>query len=136
MISLILPIAAALLCALIEYGRIIWSFGVDNVNKLWSVTIGVIFFAVCLALSVNYYDEIWPHHVAVYALYYACCRGVFYDIALNLLRGLSIDYKSSTTNSKIDKFTYKYSFWLIKSVYLGITIATGYLWQQLLLHSI
>lgn len=136
MISLALPISAALVCAFIEYARISMSQGLPNVNKLWTVTIGVIFFAVCLALSVNYYDEIWPHHVAVYALYYACCRGVVYDISLNLLRGLNIDYKSSTTNSKIDKFTYNYSFWLIKSVYLGIGIVTGYLWQQLLLHSI
>lgn len=136
MISLLLPIASALLCAIIEYVRIVWSFGADNVNKLWTITIGVILFAVCLAISINYYDEIWPHHVAVYALYYACCRGVFYDAMLNILRGLPLDYKSSTTNSKIDKFTYKYSFWLIKCVYLGISIATGYLWQQLLLHSI
>lgn len=136
MISLLLPSAAALLCATIEFARIMWSWGDENVNKLWTITIGVVFFVACLALSIGYYDEIWPHHVAIYALYYTSCRGLFYDVTLNILRGLDVDYKSSTTNSKIDKFTYNYSFWLIKCVYLGIAIITGYLWQQLLSHSI
>lgn len=136
MISLLAPIAAALVAAAIEFGRILLSFGATNVNKLWTYTIGVILFGVCLAVSLDYYDEVWPHHVAIYALYYACCRGMFYDITLNILRCLPVDYKSKTTNSKIDKFLYKYSFWMTKVVYLIIALITGYTWQQLLLHSI
>lgn len=136
MISLLAPIAAALIAAVIEFARIMWSWGAENVNKLWTITIGVILFAVCLSLSVGYYDEIWPHHVAIYALYYTSCRGMFYDITLNILRGLPLDYKSHTTNSKIDKFLYEYSFWMTKVIYLILAIITGYLWQQLLLPSI
>lgn len=136
MISLLVPVAAALVAAAIEFGRILWSWGAPNVNKLWTYTIGGILFGVCLALSIDYYDDVWPHHVAVYALYYSSCRGLFYDITLNLLRGLPIDYKSKTTNSKIDQFIYKYSFWMTKVVYLIIAIITAYAWQRLLLHSI
>lgn len=136
MISLLIPIAAAIVAAVIEFIRIIAAWGVPNVNKLWTYTIGGLLFGVCLSLSLDYYDDVWPHHVAVYALYYSCCRGLFYDITLNLLRGLPADYKSKTTNSKIDQFLYKYSFWMTKAIYLIIAITSGYIWQQLLLHSI
>ena len=137
MLTFLAPIAAALVSASIEAVRIYGIKGIaPNVNKLWTITIGVILFFVCLALSVGYYDNVLPHHVLVYAIYFAACRGVLYDITLNLLRGLEIDYKSATTNSRIDQFTNKYSFWMTKAIYAIIAVITGTLWQQLLLHSI
>ena len=137
MLTILAPISSAILCAVIEFTRIELSFGkVANVNKLWSVTIGVIFLIVCLSLSIGYYDDVLPHHVLVYAIYFAACRGMFYDVMLNTLRGLELDYKSSTTNSKIDQFLNKYSFWMTKIIYLIIGLISGYIWQQLLLHSI
>jgi hypothetical protein len=137
MITFLAPIAAALVAASIEAVRINAIKGIaDNVNKLWTITIGVILFVVCLSLSVGYYDDVLPHHVLVYVIYFAACRGVIYDITLNLLRGLEIDYKSATTNSRIDQFTNKYRFWMTRAIYAIISAITGTIWQQLLLHSI
>jgi hypothetical protein len=137
MLTIIAPIASAILCAIIEFIRIELSFGkVSNVNKLWSITIGILFFMVCLSVSVGYYDDLLPHHVLVYSIYFAACRGMFYDVMLNILRGLELDYKSGTTNSRIDQFTNKYSFWMTKAIYLIIALITGYIWQRLLLYSI
>ncbi len=129
--TLVYPIAAASLCAIIEFIRIMRSWGAPNVNKLWTITIGVIFFIICLSLSVGYYDEIWPYHVIIYGIYFASCRAIVYDIQLNILRGLPIDYKSQTTNSKHDKLTVNISFWAVKGFYLFLGILSGYLWQWL-----
>jgi hypothetical protein len=131
MLTLVLPIVAAITCALIEYCRIYFSYGeVDNINKLWTVTIGVIMFIFCLAMSVSYYDDIMPGDVMSYMVYYAGWRGLMYDVTLNILRGLRFDYISATTNSIIDRlFVRKSTFWTIKFVYLLIVIIFGYLWQ-------
>lgn len=129
--TLIYPIAAASLCAIIEYIRIMRSCGAPNVNKLWSITIGVICFAICLSLSVGYYDEIWPYHVGIYGLYFASCRAIVYDIQLNILRGLPMDYRSQTTNSKHDQLTANISFWVVKGFYLFLGVLCGYLWIRL-----
>lgn len=129
--TLIYPILFAAVCAVIEFIRILKAWGVPNINKLWTVTIGVIFFAISLALSVDYYDEIWPYHVIIYGIYYASCRGFIYDILLNILRGLPVDYKSKSTNSKIDKALYRFDFWLLKAFYVVLGILNGILWINL-----
>ena len=129
--TLIYPIFAAVICAVIEFIRIMKSWGVPNVNKLWTVTIGLIFFAICLALSVGYYDNILLYHVVIYAMYFAACRGLIYDILLNTLRGLPVGYKSKSTNSKIDQMLIKFDFWLFKAFYLVLGILSGLLWIRL-----
>jgi hypothetical protein len=133
--TLIYPIFAAIISALIEGLRINISKGkVVNVNKLWTYTIGFCMFGFCLALSVGYYDEIWPLDVACYAIYFASARGVIYDPLLNVLRGLSVDYTSKTTNSIIDRAVgNRVNFWLLRIIYLVIAIIFGYLWIYLLL---
>ena len=129
--TLIYPIFAAVICAVIEFIRIMKSWGLPNVNKLWTITIGVIFFAICLALSVTYYDDIRLYLLLIYAMYYAACRGVIYDILLNLFRGVGIGYKSSTTNSQLDQMLVRFDFWLLKSFYLVLCILSGLLWVRL-----
>jgi len=131
MLTFILPAISAVICAAIEYLRIKATQGkVANVSKFWSVTIAFVFFGLCLALSIDYYDYILPHHVLFYGLYFAGCRGFIYDVVLNLLRGLKYNYVSHTTNSFIDRIiTNKYSFIVIKFAYLLIMIIFGVLWQ-------
>lgn len=129
--TLIYPILFAAICAVIEFIRIMRSWGAANVNKLWTITIGFVFFGLSLALSVDYYDNIWPYHIVIYALYFASCRGIVYDILLNILRGLPMDYRSQTTNSKHDQLTANINFWVIKGCYLILGILTGILWLRL-----
>lgn len=131
MLTLILPVCAAIICALIEYVRIFYSYGrLSNINKFWTINIAVVLFVVCLALSVDYYDDIMPGDVLCYLLYYIGWRGMMYDVTLNTLRGLKLDYVSNTTNSIIDRlFVTKDTFWSIKFVYLLIVVIFGYLWQ-------
>jgi hypothetical protein len=131
MSTFILPIISAILCAVIEYIRIKVTHGkVANISKFWSVTIAFVFFGLCLALSVDYYDYILPHHVLFYGLYFVGCRGLIYDVVLNLLRGLKYNYISSTTNSIFDRiFVRRYTFFVLKIVFLIIMIIFGGLWQ-------
>jgi hypothetical protein len=131
MLTFILPIISAILCAVIEYIRIKVTHGkVANISKFWSVTIAFVFFGLCLALSVDYYDYILPHHVLFYGLYFVGCRGLIYDVVLNLLRGLKYNYISSTTNSIFDRiFVRRYTFFVLKIVFLIIMIIFGGLWQ-------
>jgi hypothetical protein len=131
MLTFILPIISAILCAVIEYIRIKVTHGkVANISKFWSVTIAFVFFGLCLALSVDYYDYILPHHVLFYGLYFVGCRGLIYDVVLNLLRGLKYNYISSTTNSIFDRiFVRRYTFFVLKIVFLLIMIIFGGLWQ-------
>jgi len=130
MLTLILPFFASVLAAIIEYLRIRFSHGrLSNVNKFWTVNIGVVLFIVCLALSLDYYDEVSPIDVLIYLTYYASCRGMVYDIILNILRGLSIDYASKTTNSIIDRlFVNKSTFWITKFMYLIIAALSAIAW--------
>ena len=131
MLTFILPIISAILCAVIEYIRIKVTHGkVANISKFWSVTIAFVFFGLCLALSVDYYDYILPHHVLFYGLYFVGCRGLIYDVVLNLLRGLKYNYISSTTNSIFDRiFVRDSTFFVLKIVFLLIMIIFGGLWQ-------
>ena len=132
--TLIYPIFAAIISAIIEAIRINLSKGtVDNINKLWTYTIGFCMFGACLALSVDYYDEIWPQDVLCYTIYFAFVRGVIYDPLLNSLRGLKIDYKSNTTNSIIDrKIGNRVNFWVLRIIYLAIALISGFVWLYLL----
>lgn len=132
--TLIYPIAAAVICAMIESARIFVSNGyTPNINKLWTITIGVFFFGLCLAFSVRYYDYIMPLDVMCYMVYFASVRGVLYDPSLNILRGLSVDYKSKTTNSIIDKkIGNRVNFWVLRLIYLAIALISGFIWLYLL----
>jgi hypothetical protein len=132
--TLIYPIFAAIISALIEGLRIKLSKGkVDNINKLWTYTIGFCMFGVCLALSVGYYDDIWPLDVACYAIYFASVRGVVYDPLLNVLRRLSVDYTSKTTNSIIDRTVgNRVNFWVLRIIYLAFALISGIIWITLL----
>lgn len=132
--TLIYPIFAAIITAIIEAIRIYLSRGfLSNVNKLWTYTIGILFFGLCLALSVGYYDDILPLDVAFYMIYFASVRGVIYDPLLNVLRGLKIDYTSKTTNSIIDiSIGNRVNFWVLRIIYLSISLISGYIWITLL----
>jgi len=133
MLSLIYPILSTILAAFIEWLRIDTKWGkVANVSKFVSVNIAVILFIFCLALSVNYYSEINPGAVLCYALYYIGCRGLFYDPLLNVFRGLSFDYFSDHTNSRIDNLMQNLGgFWASRAISVLITTIFGYLWQLL-----
>jgi hypothetical protein len=132
--TLIYPILAAIISALIEGLRINLSKGkVVNINKLWTYTIGFCMFGVCIALSVDYYDEIWPQDVFCYVVYFALVRGVIYDPLLNVLRGLSVDYKSKTTNSIIDRAVgNRVNFWILRIIYFAFALISGIIWIYLL----
>ena len=130
MLTLILPVCAAIICAFIEWLRIDSKHGkVANVSKFWSVTISFVFFGFSLALSIDYYDHILPHHVLFYGLYFAGCRGLFYDVCLNAFRGLRLDYFSNHTNSRTDiVFRNLGGFWALRAVSLITSLIFGYLW--------
>jgi hypothetical protein len=132
--TLIYCIFAAVISALIEALRIKLSKGnVFNINKFWTYTIGFGMFGVCLALSVGYYDEIMPLDVMCYAIYFASVRGVIYDPLLNVLRGLSVDYTSKSTNSIIDRVIgNRVNFWVLRIIYLAIALISGFIWLILL----
>ena len=130
MLTFILPAISAIICAAIEYLRIKSTQGkVANVSKFWSVTIAFVFFGFCLALSVDYYNHILPHHFLFYGLYFAGCRGLFYDVCLNAFRGLRFDYFSNHTNSRTDNlFRNLGGFWSLRAVSLITSLIFGYLW--------
>lgn len=132
--TLIYCIFAAIISALIEALRIKLSKSeVVNISKLWTYTIGFCMFGICLALSIDYYDEIYPLEVACYAIYFASVRGVIYDPLLNVLRGLSVDYTSKSTNSIIDRtIGSKINFWMLRGIYLLISFIFGFIWLFLL----
>jgi hypothetical protein len=124
MLTFLLPICAAILCAAIEWVRITISHGkVKNINKIITWSVGVIMFAVCLSIILDYYDDASFFGVLFYGLYYASARGVMYDICLNKFRGLRWSYKSETTNSVLDKlYNSAVPFWLIRIVYVIILL--------------
>jgi hypothetical protein len=130
MLTFILPALSAILAAFIEWIRIVNKHGkVANVSKFISVNIAVVFFIVCLALSVDYYSVVNPGDVLVYALYYIGCRGLFYDVCLNAFRGLRLDYFSNHTNSRTDNlFRNLGGFWVLRAVSLITSLIFGYLW--------
>lgn len=112
------PIFAAIITAIIEAVRIYLSRGgVFNVNKLWTYTIGFLAFGVCLALTLDYFQDAPFFKVMFYGIYFASCRGLIYDIVLNTLRGLPVDYKSKSTNSIIDS-NMNINFYLLRLIYL------------------
>ena len=131
MLTFILPIVSAIVCAFIEYLRIKSTHGkVANVSKFWSVTIALLFFGICLALSVDYYDNILPWHVLYYGFYFTGCRGLFYDMCLNAFRGLRLDYFSNHTNSRIDNYFRNLGgFWALRGISAFTSLIFGYLWQ-------
>lgn len=127
MLTYALPILSAIVCAIIDWIRICVSYGkVININKVLTWTVGAFMWGVCLALNVGYYDEVSLFGLLFYAAYYASVRGVLYDIILNVLRGLSVSYKSKTTNSILDRIFNKIApFYSIRIGYLVLTIIFG-----------
>jgi hypothetical protein len=138
MMTFLLPVLSAAVCAGIDALRIKLSYGkVANINKIWTYTFGILFYGLCLALSVNYYDHVTIFAAAFYGIYFIGCRGVFYDPLLNGLRGLPIDYISSNTNSILDQIFYaKVNFYDLRILYFIITLIGGFGWQQLYLNMI
>ena len=134
MLTFILPALSAILAAFIEWLRIANKLGkVANVSKFVSVNIAVVFFIVCLALSVDYYSVVNPGDVLVYALYYIGCRGLLYDVCLNLFRGLPFDYFSNSTNSFTDNLSRNFGgFWALRLLSILFVVIFGYLWQLLI----
>ena len=134
MLTFILPALSAILAAFIEWLRIANKLGkVANVSKFVSVKIAVILFIVSLALSVDYYSVVNPGDVLVYALYYIGCRGLLYDVCLNLFRGLPFDYFSETTNSFTDNLSRNFGgFWALRLLSVLFVVIFGYLWQLLI----
>jgi hypothetical protein len=134
--TFIYPILAVILSAFIEFIRIKITFGkVQNVSKFVTVIIAVVLFVLCLDLSFGYYDDITPLMVLVYLLYYSFLRLLIYSPLLNVLRGLPILYRSTTTNSVIDKLLNKYQIsplMVINFALLG-TLLSGYAWFRLLI---
>lgn len=138
MLTFIYPLLFAILAAFIEWLRIRSVHGrVANVSKFISVNIAVVLFIGCLALSIDYYDEVNPGHVLVYGLYYIGCRGLIYDVCLNAFRGLPFDYFSETTNSFTDNLSRKFGgFWALRAVSLLLSLIFGYIWLLSILNMI
>lgn len=103
--TLVYPIFATILAAFIDYLRIRFSYGqTQNIGKFLTVNIAALLFALCLGLSVGYYDLLSPLDVVVYLVYYVLIRLCIYSPLLNVMRGLYIFRVSRTTNSKVDQF--------------------------------
>jgi steroid 5-alpha reductase family enzyme len=130
--TLLFPVLATILCAIIDFLRIKFSYGkVENIDKFWTISIGVILFTVCLDLSFVYTDELSPLMVLVYLLYYLSVRLTFYSPLLNVLRGLDIFYRSTTTNSRIDQLLNKYNITPLAVMVIGfvLTFIFAFIWQ-------
>ena len=84
-----------------------------NINHAYSVVIGFAFFLIVgFLFNVKWF---------LFAFICIGIRGVFYDPALNLFRGLKLDYTSRTTTSLTDKFLT--DFWTERIVYtVGLVI--------------
>ena len=85
-----------------------------NINHTYSVLIGFAFFLIVVVLF-NIIGTLLNVKWIIFAFICIGIRGVFYDPALNLFRGLSIDYTSKTTTSLTDKFLT--DFWTERIVY-------------------
>lgn len=123
------PIIAAILSAFIEWIRIKSVHGqVENVSKIWSVTVGFVLLGVCLSLEFSYYSDPTFISVILYSFYFATVRGALYDPFLNMFRGLKLDYISNSTNSWIDRnIGSKVPFWAIRGVYALLSVFFYYL---------
>lgn len=137
--TLVYPLLATMLCAFIDFIRIKLSFGkIQNVDKFWTISIAIFLFTVCLDLSFTYSDEITPLMVLVYLIYYLFLRLTFYSPLLNVLRGLDVFYRSTSTNSKIDQLLIKYNISPLAVLIVGfiMTFIFGFIWQTYLYKSI
>lgn len=129
--TLVYPILATILAAFIDYVRIRLSYGkAENIGKFLTINIGALLFALCLGLSVGYYDLLSPLDVAVYLAYYILVRLCIYSPLLNIIRGLYIFNQSETTNSKVDQFLLRNNIppVLVMLVSLIAALIMGFLW--------
>ena len=115
--------ALTILLAIIEKYRIKANWGeILNIKHSWSGAGAIAAFILLLAL----FNQ-WNLYMICIGI---CCwgiRGIFYDPALNLLRGEYIDYESDSTTSKTDKAEKKrkISFWMQRLLYF-LLAAAGY----------
>lgn len=129
--TLVYPILATILAAFIDYVRIRLSHGkAENIGKFLTINIGALLFALCLGLSVGYYDLLSLLDVAVYLAYYILVRLCIYSPLLNIMRGLYIFKQSETTNSKVDQFLLRNNIppVLVMLVSLIAALIMGLLW--------
>ncbi len=130
-------VIAIIVSVLIEAVRIKASHGeVANINKVVTFTIGALLFGINLALIYkdSYYNTPGVFEIAILGTFYAAVRGVLYDPILNIVRGKSISYTSTTTNSIIDfieRIGLKWSFWMERLVYLLIALLSGFIYTAL-----
>lgn len=124
-------VIAVVISVLIEAARIFFAYGqVENINKIVTYTIGATLFGINLACiyANSYYNTPGVFEILVLGVFYAAVRGVLYDPTLNILRGRSINYTSTTTNSIVDfieRVGLKWGFWTERLVYLLIAVLTG-----------
>jgi len=131
-------VIAVIASVLIEAARIKAAQGkVANINKLVTYTIGVLLFGVSLAFtySNSYYITPGILEVLVLGVFYVAVRGVLYDPILNVLRGKSINYTSTTTNSIIDfieRVGLKWGlFWTERLIYLLLATISAFTYTAL-----
>jgi len=130
-------VIAVVVSVLIEAARIKAAQGkVANINKLVTYTIGALLFGVNLAFiySNSYYITPGVFEILVLGIFYAAVRGVLYDPILNVARGRSINYTSTTTNSIVDfieRVGLKRGFWTERLAYLFVAVLSGLLYTAL-----
>jgi len=130
-------VIAVVISVLIETVRIKASHGeVANINKVVTFTVGALLFGINLALIYkdSYYNTPGVFEIATLGTFYAAVRGVLYDLILNIARGKSIKYTSTTTNSIVDfieRVGLKWSFWTERLAYLLLATISGLLYTAL-----
>lgn len=115
-IKLLLYLLYLILSTYVESIRIKNSWGIKkNINKFITFLIGI--FGPVLILI---FFDMNLFKIIVFLISCIMIRGILYDPFLNYFRGLKIDYQSSTTNSKVDKFEtfLKWDFWKQRRTYL------------------
>ena len=111
---------AAIVCAIIERIRIAVRWGkTPNVKHAISGTIAVLV-AVPTYYMLHRFTFGW--HTVFFAAVFTCCRGLFYDPALNLLQRKKIDAISQTTSSGIDQRLTRVQFWKRRAIYAGLLV--------------
>jgi hypothetical protein len=130
-------VIAVIVSVLIEAARIKITYGkVANINKVVTFTVGALLFGINLALIYkdSYYNTPGVFEIAILGTFYAAVRGVLYDPIFNILRGKSINYRSTTTNSIVDfieRVGLKWGFWTERFIYLLIAVLTGLIYTAL-----
>ena len=127
-IGYILPAIAAAILAGVDAYRIRGNMGGPNTSKTLTYFYAGLGYCACIIASVPYTSDFSPKDAAIYLGYYAGIRGIVYAPVLNLLRGLSFDYFSKSTNSRLDRLFG--SFWLLLACGAIVAVFFGWLLRQ------